>query len=358
MSLFGSGRLVISLPAAEIGMLALPGSVLTREEALGLPVSRMLGCTLALIEGRCRADGVETVYLARPEIFVGAGPGAAWLRARLGGATEHLCITDGSTVKPVDGCRTHIFNYRMSFSDSYASFWRLCRRAPALMAQVASQVNTRFAWGSGDAQCHPAPVYWTADGAAALPEAPAYRFQFRPYLAKETAARILASGAVDASAVGAVRAHYVPLTETALEDDAFARALALMIRAAFADGGVLLLRLPDARPGGTVAGGIAAVLAALAATGVVLPRHVSERIYFLTGDIGRSGPGLKVGGRGDGGGEPGEDGGGGILAAGCIRDLRTAGVSGVADAAGAGKAARVRRAEAHACARHEAKSDA
>jgi hypothetical protein len=287
MTLFRSSRLLISLPAAEIAALDLPGSLMTAEQVLVLPVSRTLACALALVQSICHTRGIETRYLARPEIFTHGVP-AAWLSKRLAGFTEHLCITDASTVKHVDFCRTHMFLYRLAQQDSYLSFARLCRRAPELLAQVQSQVNTCFAWGEASQRTQPSPVYLHA---VSLPPAPAppllYPFVFRPYQFEETAQRILAATplAISQRPAGA-QTVYLPLTETALHDPAFARAAAHRIREAFQHSDtLLLLRLPNDQPGETLASRIGVALKALATSGVVLPRSTPGNIFFVSTDL-------------------------------------------------------------------------
>jgi hypothetical protein len=286
MTFFAGGSLVISLPAAEIAPLDLPGSVMTPDQALALPVSRTLACALRLIETHCQARGVRTRYLARPEIFT-HGSSAAWLRERLGDVAHHLCITDASTVKHVEGCRTHIFLYRLAHNDSYASFARLCRRAPALLGPVASQVNTRFAWGTAPHRHLPVPVYLRALQPPPPPPVLLYPFQFTPYLTEETAARILHAKALALDGLPpAAHTRYLPLTETSLQDTEFAGAAARLIRAAFVHPATnLILRLPNERPGETLAARIAATLTALAATGIILPRNTPANIFFATGDL-------------------------------------------------------------------------
>jgi hypothetical protein len=281
MTPFSSGKLVVSLPAAELAPLDLPGSVMTADQALVLPVSHTLSCALALIEGHCRALGIKTIYLARPEIFT-HGISAVWLRKHLGDVTEHLCVSDASAVKHIPGCRTHMFLYRLAFHDSYASFERLCRRVPELMAQVGSQINSRFAWGTGAQRHQPRAIYLHSPKPP-VPQKPiVFPFQYAPYLAEETAHRIMQA---EPALNTAKETIYLPLTETALADAAFRREAARHVRAAFLGRHALLLRLPTEKPGDTNVARIAHVLQALAASGVTLPRSTPSNIFLLSGDL-------------------------------------------------------------------------
>jgi hypothetical protein len=286
MTWLTAGRLVVSLPAAEIANISVPGSVMRIDQVLGLPISHALACALFLIEYHCGGRGIETVYLARPEIFA-HGTAAAWLAGRLGPVSEHLCVTDGSAVKLVSGCRTHMFAYRLTDADGYAAFARLCRRAPDLMAQVATQVNTRLSWRAAGQLVRPRSLYLHAPEPPPPPSAAAYPFQFKPYLVEETARRVAAAAPVELDALPrAAQTIYVPLTETGLANKAFARAIARLVRAAFAQPHALvLLRLPAERAGESLAGRIGRTLIALAASGVVLPRNAPSNIYFLSADL-------------------------------------------------------------------------
>jgi hypothetical protein len=285
MTLFADGRLLISLPAAEIAALDLPGSIMTADQAVALPVSHTLACAVALIESHCRERGVTTSYLARPEIFT-HGVSESWLRDRLGKISQHLCMTDASTVKHVVGCRTHVFLYRLTHYDSYESFARLCRRAPDLMARVATQVNTRFAWGEAADRHRPEPLYLHALRAPPALLAAAYPFQFRPHQIAEIAERIARAHPLPPDALPpAPHTLYIPLTETALANLAFVRAVSRLIRAAFTQPHALLLRLPAERPGETLTTRIARTLTALATAEVILPRNIPPNIHFLTSDL-------------------------------------------------------------------------
>jgi hypothetical protein len=287
MTSFGSPRLLVSLPAAEIAELDLPGSLMAAEQALILPLSRALAYALALVQSHCHQQGIETRYLARPEIFTHGVP-AEWLSKRLAGFTEHLCVSDASTVKHVSFCRTHIFLYRLAQQDSYLSFARLCRRAPELLAQVHSQVNTCFAWGEVSQRTRPSPVYLHAlSPPPALASPLLYPFVFRPHQFEETAQLILAVTPLEISQRPAgAYTIYLPLTETALHDPAFVRATAYRIRDAFQHPDtLLLLRLPNDEPGETLASRMGFALRALGASGVVLPRSMPRNIFFVSTDL-------------------------------------------------------------------------
>jgi hypothetical protein len=180
-----------------------------------------------------------------------------------------------------------MFAYRLTDADCYAAFARLCRRTPDLMGQVASQVNTRLSWRGTDQLVQPRSLYLHAPEPPPPPPGAAYPFQFRPYLIEEVARRIalVAPTALDALP-RAAQTIYVPLTETGLADKAFARAIARLVRAAFAQPHALvLLRLPPERTGEALAGRIVRALTGLAGSGVVLPRNTPANVYFLTADL-------------------------------------------------------------------------
>ena len=252
MSMFAPGGLAISLPGAELAGLDLPGSVTDPKAVLAGRLSAELRAALLLVLQACRHRHVPVRMVARPEIFT-HGEAERWLRARLGGVAEHLCVTDGTTIKQIPGCRTHVFFYRLGSLDNFNALRRLSVRTPELLACVESQVNTALPLGLGERRFVPAPVYLTRAVAFPRPPARLLPFFFNKHSAEDSAARVEQRGEV---APADVPAHdeilYLPLTETALHDAEFARAVAEMtVRAFYRPRQVLVLRLPpaEAAPG-------------------------------------------------------------------------------------------------------------
>jgi hypothetical protein len=292
MSMFAPTGLAISLPGAELASLDLPGSVTGPEPVLAGVLSVELRAALLLVLGACRRRGVPVRVVARPEIFT-HGEAERWLRARLGRVTQHLCISDGTTIKHVAGCRTHVFFYRLGSHGNYVALQRLSRRAPELVARVESQVNTAFSLGAGMQRFVPPSLYLTSAVAFPRPAARLMPFFFNKHSAEDTANRIEHRGEV---APEQIPAHeevlYLPLTETALHDADFARAVAeAVIRAFYRPQTLLVLRLPPAgdtaRP---LAGQVAALLPRLRDTGVTIPRNCPPNVLLATDDLAEDSP--------------------------------------------------------------------
>lgn len=287
MTIFTSAGIAISLPGAELTALDLPGSVTGPEPVVAGPLSAELRVALRLVLGVCRRHDVPVRVVARPEIFT-HGAAEAWLRTRLGNITEHLCISDGTTIKQVAGCRTHVFFYRLAHHDSYRALQRLSRQAPELVACVETQVNTALNLGAGAHRFVPPSLYLTQEVAFAQTPARLLAFLFNKHSAEDVANRIEHHGEV---AFEQIPAHedvlYLPLTETALHDAAFSRAVAeIIVRAFYHPQTLLVLRLPPLdHASRTLAAQLNVILPRLRDTGVTIPRNCPPNVLFATDDL-------------------------------------------------------------------------
>jgi hypothetical protein len=154
LSLFSPAGLVISLPAMEFSRFRPPGSFFGMDALAAAAVSPELRLGLDLIAGHAARHGTALRIVARPEIFT-SGESLAWLNREIGTARDHLCISDGSTLRCLPGLRTHAFFYRAGTREGMASLRQLAGRAPELVAGIASQVNTDFAFTAGAARKRP-----------------------------------------------------------------------------------------------------------------------------------------------------------------------------------------------------------
>jgi hypothetical protein len=136
---------MLSLPAMELARCKLPASFFDLATLDNAPISAELRLALRLVAGQAERNQVRIRIVARPEIFT-HGATLAWLERETAGAEDHLCISDGSTVRVLPGLRTHVFFYRAGTRDGAAALRRLARRAPELLANIVSQVNTGFAF--------------------------------------------------------------------------------------------------------------------------------------------------------------------------------------------------------------------
>ena len=183
MSMFSAAGLAVSLPGAELDELDLPGSVCGPEPVLAGELSAELRAALLLVLEACRRRRVPVQVVARPEIFT-HGEAERWLRARLGRVVEHLCLSDGTTIKRLSGCRTHVFFYQLGRHANYAALRRLSERAPELVACVESQVNTALSLGAGARIFTPPSVVLTTVDTPRPPAGPAAAVLFQPPLGR------------------------------------------------------------------------------------------------------------------------------------------------------------------------------
>jgi len=286
MSLFTGAALLLSLPGAEVERIDWPGSLVAPGEILAAPVSPELRAAVRLVWGEALRRGMAMHCVARPELFAD-GPSRRWLRTRAPGVTQHLCLSDGHAIKPLAGLQTHVFFYRLVDRANMLALARLCRRAGELMAQVGSQVNTHLALGDDVDAARPPSVLLHAATPLEHPPPVLLPLFYNCNSDEDSANRTEQAGPVAAERLtDAARLHYLPLTETALDDRAFARVVArTVLEACFDPTRLLVLRLPAGGGERTPAQRIAAMLPALRHSGVVIPRASAGNIVFATEDL-------------------------------------------------------------------------
>lgn len=286
---------LVSIPGSALDALDLPGSIFEWHHLRDALLPPELHRALLLVTGACAAQGVALRFVARPEIFT-SGAARAWLDARLGGTLDHLALTDGHALRVLPGLRNHMFFYARGGLAGEAALCRLAAIVPELFAALASQVNGALAVRLGARWVRP-PLL-SLRFAAAPPADAGLRAPFqaepRPQ-PRDAAASAEAAVAAEAAPPAGRPLHYVPLSEAALADAAFVAALARMVQQAVVGSGTeaMLLGLPRldgkaAEPGGSgtaeLREQIAAVLTALGAAGVLLPRARSWGVRFASGD--------------------------------------------------------------------------
>src|SRR5579862_3236976 len=103
MLIRGAG-LLVSLPAKELDAFCPTGSIFKDTELRNTPLSVELRLALDVARQACAKRRVPLLIVARPEIFTHGLP-LKWLRDRLGGVEDHLCISDGTAVRPIPQLR-------------------------------------------------------------------------------------------------------------------------------------------------------------------------------------------------------------------------------------------------------------
>jgi hypothetical protein len=284
--LFGLSGLLVSLPAKELRDFAPSGSVFGTAELRDVLISDELRSALDLTQQVCARQRTRLLSVVRPEIFT-HGATLEWLRGRLGGIQDHLCISDGTAVRPIPELRNHIFLYGLGKHEHAIAFKRLSHWAPELLAGMDSQVNTCLSFRVGRKLISPPSVLvQVAERNVGLPS-PRYFIYGRGASIEISVERTVAKEAqLNRLARNCRHITYVPMTETALLDRTFATAVARAISRSYSEPSrCVLLRLPRlAAAAGTVQDRLKATLEALRAAGLKHPRVPSSSLMFVTAD--------------------------------------------------------------------------
>jgi hypothetical protein len=284
--------LILTLPAVEISRFRLPSSFFGINELAAAQLSPELRLALDLLAAQAERHKIDLRIVARPEIFTN-GETLAWLGRETTGAKDHLCISDGSAIRVIPGLPTHVFFYRLGSCDGAASLRNLTRRAPELLGQIGSQVNTAvaFAGGTGQSWRRPPTIILQPSPDHARPDAGLLPLYLNAHAIDENTARILASPPFAASSlVNAVSVTYFAISGTGWAHGAIAAAAAdLILRAYLNPGAGVIILLPPAEttiaPAGALASRIASFLGMLRQTGVPFPRAVPGNIALATGPL-------------------------------------------------------------------------
>jgi len=277
--MFETPGLAVSLPARALVNANLPASLFAIADLAGADLPANLLAAIDLIEQECRRRKLPLVFIARPEIFIGAAP-LAWLKDRLNGIRNHLCITDGSFLRVIPHMRNHMFHYCLAVAEAADAFARLRLRAPELLSTLGLQVNTAFTAGR---RAQPPILALPPRGVPTAGETALYRFFLDRRFPERGVARSLAAGVSDPARWKTLsRVTYVPLNETSLHDGAFLDAIGSLLAPAARDpSSGIILGLPEQ---GTVPQRMQTVLAGLCAARSTAPRMDAENIAFATGD--------------------------------------------------------------------------
>jgi hypothetical protein len=281
--MLGSGRTVISVPAYDLRNVDTPGSVFDVGELQRLSIPGDLRRAVQLVSAVCR----KPLCMTRPEIFT-CGAARRWLDDQLGTVRNHVCLSDGSAIKVIDGLANHVFLFRLDHRRNSEALGNLLSWAPELFAQIRSQINTFHGarLNGRPAQPPTALLLPKTRSSDAMPEF----FQFFPstHSTENSARLIMATGPVSEPNLQQFsEVTYVPFTECSAHDPSFSRVLAQKIAAAyFNPDQCILIRLP--RPNENVAEllqQLTVALDAIRGPGIVMPRIPARNILLLRHDL-------------------------------------------------------------------------
>jgi hypothetical protein len=228
--------------------------------------------------------------MTRPEIFT-YGAARSWLDDQLGSVRNHVCLSDGTSIKVIDGLANHVFLFRLDHRRNSDALKNLLSWAPELFAQISSQINT-FHGASLDGRMAQPPtsvLLPTSRSPDAIPEF----FQFYPSIhsTEESARLIMQWGPVsepNLQQFGEVT--YIPFTECSAHDPTFSKLLAQMIAAAyFNPDHCVLIRLPRANENvAELFQQLTVALDAIRGPAVVMPRIAARNVLLLRHDLPES----------------------------------------------------------------------
>src|SRR5579862_8407822 len=121
--MFGPEDLAVSLPARELAKVELAGSVFSVDALDGEPISEALRFAIDLLRMATEDAGGSLRFIARPEMFT-HGETVAWLRAELGSARNHVCISDASCIRVIPGFQNHVFFYGLGQKSHFEALQR------------------------------------------------------------------------------------------------------------------------------------------------------------------------------------------------------------------------------------------
>jgi hypothetical protein len=284
--MLGSGRTVISVPALALRNVDVPGSVFDAEKLRQVSIAEDLRRAFELVATVCK----KPLCMTRPEIFT-HGAARRWLGERLGSVRNHICLSDGSAIKVIDGLENHLFVFRSGPHKNSVALRNLLSWAPELFSHVRSQVNTFHAAALDGRLVQPPTTLLLpkARHAGVVPEF--LEFFVNGHAAQENAQRIIDRGAVAAPTLSDfTEVSYIPFTESSTFDPIFSRLLAQKIAATyFNPEHCVLIRLPempdDAAPWLTP---LTAALEAIRGLGIVLPKVPARNVLLLQHDVPES----------------------------------------------------------------------
>jgi len=281
-------QVVISIPARELLRASIPGSVFDAESLAAAAIAPELKVAIDLIAKSWPGRSGPLQCVARPEIFT-HGSTLAWLQSRIEGATDHVCLSDGTSLKLIPGLRNHVFPYGLHSHRRLLEFRKLLLRAPELIRQFSSQVNAFRPLVAGGASIDP-PSTLLFQG---TPQPPSptlwfHGFYLNRHSSEDSAERMLDWGTTEPPDFSSFRSlFYVPLTDSSVRDRSFQRLLAETIaRKYFERQTCLLVRVPIPEEGVSEATErMITALDGIRQSGVRIPQVQSRSVFFVTGEL-------------------------------------------------------------------------
>jgi len=277
------GSVVISVPPVELGGNIYRGSVFDSADLADCVLSDELRAALYVVSQHFADDTHRLPCVARPEIGT-HGRSLSWLQSQVAPAQDHICLSDGSSFRPIPGLRNHLFIYGIQRLRDYENVKKFGSWAPDLFAGADSQINSLLTFPGRFGPVWPPTMFLPLLQPRPATPSPGYGFYLNSNSIEDSVERLVALGERAVPALTDFsRVTYVPMTETALTDPGFCHLVAgLIARFYFEPQSLLLLGLPFlGDPLSTPAARIAAALRAVADSHVGLPRALANNVVFL-----------------------------------------------------------------------------
>jgi hypothetical protein len=281
--MFKSNKAVISVPPNELRNVELPGSVFDADLLHDMPISEGLKCAYQLISMYCKT----LMCVVRPEIFA-HGETRRWLDSKLGEARHHICLSDGTSVKMIDGLDNHVFFYGLGRRKGSESLKNLLDWAPEVFVHLQSQINTFHATELAGRLVQPPTTL-------SMPKAhmPSAAAELYPFLLNPQSLEGSARLTVEKSTVANPTLEdfseliYIPYSETSSHDATFTRMVAQSVaKAYFRPEQCVVLRLPMLSENiPDLAQQIIVTLKAISASNTVVPRVSARNVFVVSSDL-------------------------------------------------------------------------
>jgi hypothetical protein len=289
--MFEGGGIAVSLPAIALRDAPLPRSVFNAEALEAFSLSDELRQAIDIVVVAAARHNVPVKFVARPEIFTN-GETLAWLRKELGETTDHLCISDGSSLRIIPGLRNHVFFYSLGRQSNSEAFHRLVKRAPDLFASLSTQVNSAFRFRAGSkTYINPDSVIIHDDsGNAQKAKRASFNFYMKVTSIEDAADRILSNQALSEEKHNGA-SIFIPLTEAATADKGFMKHAGAIISKAFFDvSSQVYLALPClGSHDNSTRERVKNVLQGLRYSTAPIPRVQAKNVFLTVGDLSNSG---------------------------------------------------------------------
>jgi hypothetical protein len=266
-------------------MVELPGSLYTADSLGTADLSLELRRALRQIEVLSASEARAPVFIARPELFTD-GATLARLREKLGPVRDHLCLSDGSTIRLIAGMRNHVFFYGLGRRSHVDALARLESRVPELFSTLESQVNSALRITHGSRSYAPPTVVLHRQSDSGFVAPDVFRFYFNRDANEDSIGHVRNPAVAGGPTHRFAKLVYVPLTETAISDRHFMHLLSAMIERSYFDpAGCIILGLPHGDKDATLVARLHSLFSGLQAVPGRIPRLVADNVFIATEDI-------------------------------------------------------------------------